>query len=46
MTKTLREKIAREYIAALIRTGEPKRAVLCIKKKWGVSRASIYAYVE
>ena len=47
MTKLLRIKIAKEYLDSVDKSGEPKKSMLAILKKYGIqSRASVFNYVK
>lgn len=46
MPKTLRLKIAAEYLTLLERHGEPKTALLKIRAKYGAKRSAVYNYVR
>lgn len=46
MPKTMRLKVAQEYLSALVKKHEPKLAMLLIREKYGVSRRSVYNYLD
>ena len=46
MPKPMRLKVAREYLTFLASRGEPKLAMLAICDKYGITRRSVYRYVE
>ena len=45
MPKTMRLKIAQEYLSFLVKVKEPKAAMLAIRSRYGVSRRSLYRYL-
>lgn len=46
MPRTLRLKIAREYLSLLESIGEPKQAMKRIREMYGAKRSSVYNYVS